>query len=116
MNLAKLIFRKDYFKKYISYFLMFFFMNNLLVAKADENKYLIGNKQDENKLKEFGSHNATKYSEHDKLGSQLKNFFGFDPLNPETSFYPDLLIIQDSDTVRDMYKLELNEMSIKNKI
>ena len=113
MNLAKLIFRKDYFKNYISYFLLLFFMNNLLVAKADENKYLIRNKQDENKLKEFISHNGKSYSKHDKLGSQLKNFFGFDPLNPETSFYPDLLIIQDSDTVRDMYKLELNEMTIR---
>ena len=87
-------------------------MNYLLDAKADENKYLIRNKQGENQLKEFGSYDAA-YSKYDKLGSQLKNFFGFDPLNPETSFYPDLLIIQDSDTVRDMYKLKLNEMSIK---
>ena len=88
-------------------------MNYLLDAKADENKYLIRNKQEENKLKEFHSQNPIKYSNHDKLESQLKMFFGFDPENPETSFYPELLIIEDSDSVRDMYKLELNEMSIK---
>ena len=88
-------------------------MNNLFFAKADENKYLIRSKQEQNKLKEFNSHIGKSYSKHDKLGSQLKDFFGFDHLNPETSFYPDLLIIQDSDTVRDMYKLELNEMTIR---
>ena len=88
-------------------------MNYLLDAKADENKYLIRNKQEENKLLEFHSQNPIKYSNHDKLESQLKMFFGFDPENPETSFYPELLIIEDSDSVRDMYKLELNEMSIK---
>ena len=112
MNLVKPIFRKDYFKNYVSLFLMLFFMNNLLAVKADENKYLIRNKQGENQLKEFGSYDAA-YSKYDKLGSQLRNFFGLDLLNLETSFYPDLLIIQDSDTVRDMYKLKLNEMSIK---
>ena len=77
---------------------MFFFMNNLLAAKASENKYLIRNKQDENKFKEFDSYGA-EYSKYDKLGSQLKNFFGLDPLNPENSFYPDLLIIQDSHSI-----------------
>ena len=87
-------------------------MNNLLVAKADENKYLIRNKQDENKWNEFNPQNAIIFSNHDKLESQLKMFLGFDPDNPEISFYPDLLIIQDSDYIRDMYKLKLNDMSI----
>ena len=91
-------------------------MNNLFVAKANENNYLIRNKQEQNKLKEFYSINQIKYSKHDKFESQLKMFFGIDPKNPETSFYPDALIIEDSDYVRDMYKLKLNEMSIKNKI
>ena len=87
-------------------------MNNLLLAKADQNKYLIRNKEDDNKLNEFNSQNAITFSNHDKLGSQLKMIFGFDPENPETSFYPDLLIIQDSDSIRDMYKLKLIDMSI----
>ena len=113
MNLFKLIFLQENFKNYMSFFLMFFFINNLLVAKADENKYLIRNKQDEIRLNDFYSQNSITFSNHDKLESQLKMFFGFDPENPETSFYPELLIIEDSDSVRDMYKLELNEMSIK---
>tara|TARA_B000000609_G_C24136074_1_gene328373 strand:+ start:262 stop:609 length:348 start_codon:yes stop_codon:yes gene_type:complete len=114
MILLKFISSAEYFKKKsIYFFLMFFFINIVLNAKADENKYIIKNKQEEHKLKEFYSQNAIKYNNHDKLASQLKMFFGFDPENPETSFYPELLIIEDSDSVRDMYKLQLNEMSIK---
>ena len=113
MSLFKLISYSESFKYYISFFLIFFFMSNLIVAKADENKYLITNQQEEKKLKEFYSKNAIPYSQHDKLDIQLKLFFGFDSENPETSFYPDSLIIDDSDYVRDMYKLKLNQMSIK---
>ena len=42
-------------------------------------------------------------------------FFGFDLENPGYSYYPDVLIISDSDYVREMYKLKLNDMTI-NKI
>ena len=87
-------------------------MNNLLTAKADKNTYLIRSSQEEDKLNEFYSNNDLTYIEHDKLESQLKMFFGFDPENPKTSFYPDLLLIDDSVSIRDMYKLKLNDMSI----
>ena len=40
-------------------------------------------------------------------------FFGLDTENPETSFYPDFLVIDYSDYVRDMYKLKLNDITIK---
>tara|TARA_Y100000991_G_scaffold190413_1_gene156797 strand:- start:102 stop:371 length:270 start_codon:yes stop_codon:yes gene_type:complete len=88
-------------------------MNILLVAKAEENEYLISNMSEEINLKDFHSNNSMSYSQHDKFHNQLKMFFGFDPENPETSFYPDSLIIDESDYVRDMYKLKLNKMSIK---
>ena len=67
MNLFKLIFLQENFKNYMSFFLMFFFMNNLLVTKADENKYLIRNKQDENKLNALDAKNGITFSNHDKL-------------------------------------------------
>ena len=88
-------------------------MNNLLVTKAAENEYFIRNMPDEIDLKDFYSKNSMSFGQHDKLDNQLKMFFGFDPEKPEASFYPDLLIIDDSDFVRGMYKLKLNEMSIK---
>ena len=94
---------------------MFFFITNPTFSKAEENKYLISNSQEEIKLQDFYSQNGIKYSQHDKLHSQLKMFFGFASENPETSFYTDLLIIDDSDYVRDMYKLKLNDMTFKIK-
>ena len=88
-------------------------MIDLSSAKADEDKYLIEMKENAIKLKEFHSKNAIKYRNHDKLESQLKMFFGFDPENPETSFYPDSLITDYSNYIRDMYKLKLNDLTIK---
>ena len=93
-------------------FLMFFCLNNLFVAKADVNTNTIISSQEENKLSEFYSLDRITDSQHDKLNSQLKMFFGFDIENPETSFYKDLSLIVDSDSVRDMYKLKLNDMTM----
>ena len=102
MDLFKMIFHSKYLKNGISFFLMVFFTNNLLV-EAHENKYLIKTMQGENKLNEFYFQNQINYSEYDKLDNQLKMFFGFDSENPGSSYYPDVLIISDSDYVRDMY-------------
>ena len=111
MDLFKMIFN---LKNCISFFLMFFFFKNLLV-EAHENKYLNKSMQEENKLEEFNSKSQINYSEHDRVDNQLNMFFGFDPENPGYSYYPDELIISDSDYIRDMYKLKLNDMTI-NKI
>ena len=113
MYLFKLISLSKYLKNYIYLFLMFFCLNNLLVAKADVSTNTIISSQEENKLSELYSHDGITYSQHDKLNSQLKMFFGFDIENLETSFYKDFSLIVDSDTVRDMYKLKLNDMTIE---
>ena len=89
-------------------------MNSILVTKAEDNSYLV-NRQEENKLKKFHSQNQITYSQHDKLKSQLKMFFGYDSEYPETSFYPDLSLIEDSDSLRDYYELKLNDTTI-NKV
>jgi len=108
MDLFKIIFHS---KNFISFFLMFFFMNNLLV-EANEKEYLTKSLQEENKLEEFYSKSQINYSAHDSVNNQLNMFFGVDPENPGFSYYPDVLIISDSDYVRDMYKLKLNDMTI----
>ena len=105
MNLIKLISNLKQLKNYMPLFLMLFFMNNILVAKAEKDK-----------LHQFYSINSVKYSQYDKLDSQLKMFLGVDSENPENSFYQDLSIIDDSEYVRHMYKLKLNDMTINKKI
>ena len=88
-------------------------MNNLLVTKAAENEYFIRNMPDEIDLKDFYSKNSMSFGQHDKFNSQLKMFFGVDPESPEISFYPDSLIINYSEYVRDIYKLKLNDLTMK---
>ena len=45
-----------------------------------------------------------------------KRFFRFDSENPETTFYPDLSIINDSEYIRYIYNLKLNDMTINKKL
>ena len=113
MNLFKLISNSEYLKNYIYLFLIFFFVGNLLNTKAHSNSYEKSSRQEGNNLEEFYSDNAIKYSLHDKAESQLKMFFGVDPENPKISFYQDSLIVDYSNYVREMYKLKLNDMTIK---
>ena len=112
MEFSKKISPLEYLKNYISLFLIFFFMNSLLLAKAEDHTNLAKSRQEENKLNEFYSQNPITYSQHDKLESQLKMFFGYDSENPETSFYPDLSLIDDSEIIRNLYELKLNDITI----
>ena len=109
----KLISHSERFKNYLSFLLIFFSISNFLISKVEANQYLIRSRQEENKLMEPYNQNAIEYSQHDSTENQLKMFFGLDTENPETSFYPDFLIIDYSDYVRDMYKLKLNDITIK---
>ena len=113
MNLLKLISNAEYFKNYAFLFLVFFFISNLFSTKADANNYVNSSRQEGNNLEEFIFDNAIQYDQYDKAESQLKMFFGIDPENPGISFYQDSLIIDYSNYVREMYKLKLNDMTIK---
>ena len=91
-------------------------MNNSIATTKGENLYFNKSKEIDHKLKEFHSLNAVEYGQYDKLESQLKIFFGYDSENPEKSFYPDSLIINDSDYIRDLYRKKLKDMTINRKI
>ena len=116
MNLFKRITTQESFVKYILLFLTFFLMNNSIATTIGENLYLNKSKEIDHKLKEFFSHNAVEYGQYEKLESQLRIFFGYDSENPEKTFYPDLLIINDSEYIRDLYGKKLKDMTINRKI
>ena len=113
MYLFKLISYSGNLKNCIFLFLIIFPINITFVVKAVQNKDIIKTRQEDNKFKEIYNHNAIKYVDYDKFENQIKMFFGFDAEYPETSFYPDSLIINYSDYIRDMYKLKLNDLTIK---
>ena len=73
-------------------------MNGLGLEKKDINEVVM----DEKRL---------NFNEYDDLESQLKIFFGRDYDRSENSFYPDLSIIKVSDSIRQMYRSKLNDMT-----
>ena len=97
-------------------FLIFFVTNNSIAMTKGENSYSVKNEDINNKLKIFYSQKAIKYSHYDNLESQLKVFFGYDPVSPEDKLYPDLMIVNDSAYIRDLYGMKLNDMTINKKI
>ena len=116
MNLFKKVTRQETLGKYILLFLSLFLMNNSIASSIRENLFLVKSKEIDLKLDKFYSQHAIEYGQYDKLESQLKIFFGFDSEYPENSFYPDLLIINDSYNIRDLYGKKLDDMTINGKI
>ena len=116
MNLFKKITYQQPIGKYILLFLTLFFMNNSIASSIRENLYSAKSKEIDHKLNEFYSQQAIEYGQYDKLESQLKIFFGYDSEYPENTFYPDLLIINDSYKIRDLYGKKLDDMTINRKI
>tara|TARA_Y100000991_G_C21776108_1_gene265179 strand:- start:262 stop:627 length:366 start_codon:yes stop_codon:yes gene_type:complete len=116
MNFFNRIIYREPLGKYIFLFLTLFIMNNSMAIPPGEKLFLVKSKEIDNKLNEFNSQNVIKYSEYDNSENQLKIFFGYDSEHPEESFYPDLLIINYSDHVRDLYGQRLKDMTINRKI
>ena len=104
MKLIKKITNPNKVKSFIPLLIVFFYMNNLIAYGS------------ENKFEEKFFQNSITYSKYDNLESQLKIFFGGDFDRPENKFYPDLSIINVSDSLREMYKYKLNDMAINENI
>ena len=95
-------------KSFISAFIFFFLMNNIIAIGSE-------NKSDfpDNKFEEIFFKNSIPYSAYDNLESQFEVFFGRNSDRNENIFYPDLSIISTSDSIREIYRSKFNDMVIK---
>ena len=100
------------FKNYISLSILFISFNNLIAFGSDNKSYLFKSNQESSELEEIYKQKSIPYSEYDKLGGQLKTFFGIYSPQSETNNYPDLSIIDASDALRETYLLKLEDMTI----
>ncbi len=91
-------------------------MNNSNAIPPEEKINLVKSEEIDDKLDEFYYQNEIEYSQYDKFENQLKIFLGYDSENPEQSFFTDLLIINDSDHIRNLYGEKLKDMTINKKI
>ena len=92
--------------------MMIFLMNNLIAFSSENKSYLYQNKQKVAELEEIYRLKSIPYIKYDGLGAQLKTFFGLYSSKSEINNYPDLSIINNSDAIREGYRLKLNDMTI----
>ena len=111
MKLLKKITNPEKVKSFISVFIVFFSINNLIVFGSDNKFNFTKNSSNHNEFEDKFFQNSITFNEYDDLESQLKIFFGRDYDRSENSFYPDLSIIQVSESLRQMYRSKLNDMT-----
>ena len=107
----KTITQPEKVKKFISVFIVFFSINNLIVFGSDNKFNFNKNSSNNNEFEDKFFQNSITFNEYDDLESQLKLFFGREYDRSENSFYPDLSIIKVSDSLRQIYKSKLNDMT-----
>ena len=102
------------FKIFISLFIIFSCMNNSKAFGSEKKSTLHKGISSDNQFEESYFKNSIPYSEYDNSESQLQIFFGRwrNPNQSENIFYPDLSIINTSDSIREIYKSKLNDMTI----
>ena len=86
MNLFKLISNSEYFKNYISLFLIFFSISNLLSTKADANNYVTNSSGEVNNSERFYYENAIKFGNTVKIN-----------VSKESNYY--MIFIKDTKTI-----------------
>ena len=111
MTLFKKIINLKSLKNYISFFVMFFLLNNFIVLGSDDKSYLLKSKNKYDELEKIYELKSIPYSEYDKFGNQLRTFFGLNSTESETNNYPDLSIIETSDALRDGYIIKFDKMT-----
>ena len=105
------------FKIFISLFIIFSCMNNSTAFGSEKKTTLFKGTINDNQFEESYFRNSIPYSEYDNSESQLQIFFGRwrNPDQSENIFYPDLSIINTSDSIREIYKSKLNDMTINER-
>ena len=114
MKSHKKITNPEKFKIFISLFIIFSCMNNSTAFGSEKKSILHKGISSDNQFEESYFKNSIPYSEYDNSESQLQVFFGRwrYPNQSENTFYPDLSIINTSDSIREIYKSKLNDMTI----
>ena len=111
MKFFKKISASEQVKSYVSIFIIFSLMNNLIVNGSENKSKFIKRKYKEHEFDQVYFQNSIPFNEYDDLESQLKIFLGLYSYRSENSFYPDLSIINDSESLREIYKSKLNNMA-----
>lgn len=106
----------DFLSKNISYkkfkiyfvFLMFLFLiNNAKAYGFERKKYLLDHVEVEN----IYFQTSIPFGEYDNFKNQLKNFLGLYSLTSDKNYFPDIMIINETSDIRQLYNSKLNDMT-----
>lgn len=101
-------------KNYTYFFLMVFLLNNVNVKGSEINKDFFESIKD-NQIDKIYYENSISFSDHDNFDNQLRTFLGLYSVEDDKIFYPDLIFINNSASIRENYRNKLNNMTINKK-
>ena len=99
-------------KNYTSFFLLIFLISPSHANGFQRIKYLFESSKKDTLIDKIYNENLIPYSEYDDFNNQLKTFLGLYSVPSDKSFFPDLMSIDNSLYIREIYKSKLNNMTI----
>ena len=99
-------------KNYTPFFILIFLISPTNANGSQRTKYLFEISKKDNLIDKIYNENSIPYSEYDALNNQLRTFLGLYSVPSDKSFFPDLMIIDNSLSIREIYKSKLDNMTI----
>ncbi len=97
---------------YISFIMLFFLVNNVKALGSEKRQHLFRSKITE----KIYNQNSIPISEYDNFNNQLRTFLGLYSTSANKSYFPDLMLINDSKSFRNFYNSKLNDMTFNKNI
>ena len=111
MRFLKLLFIPKGLFKLISLLIFFYSINNIIVFGFDDRSNSIKENKNNYDFEKVLFQNSIPYEKYDSIENQLKLFFGYSSYEPEKILFSDYIIINTSSSMRELYKLKLNDMT-----
>ncbi len=97
---------------YISFIMIFFLVNHLKALGSEKRQHLFRSKI----IEKIYNQNSIPISEYDNFNNQLRTFLGLYSTSANKSYFPDLMLINDSKSFRNFYNSKLNDMTFNKNI
>jgi len=110
MRIKKLSIFKDFFK-FMFLILFFCSINNLIVFGFEDKLKPIKENKNDYDFEKILFQNSIAYENYDSIANQFRVFFGYSSHSPEKKLFSDFSIINTSVSIRELYKLKLNDMT-----
>ena len=111
MRLSKKLSIYKRFLRFIPLLLLLYSTNNCIVFGFDDKTSSFKENQNYYDFEKVLFQNSIPYEEYDSISNQLKLFFGYSSNEPEKILFSDYSIINSSKSMRELYKLKLNDMT-----